>query len=235
MPNGLRKPIFIKSFLPLLIGIGIFRPGPVNALDTRSYPKAAPAPAAAQAKSADASAPLDQKGIHAAYGEGDFERVIAAIDSFTQANKTYSQGDSVFIAKHLAVIYTANPATREKGKNYMFRLLNLLPSAKIVDMFVSDEIDHIFEKVREEYVVRKRMTGQDAPSHQESNQYAVDKLAMQRKQPSGSAGPAASEATGKSAHTSYWIAGGVAALAVAGAAYYFMNTAEPSDKIYDVP
>jgi len=36
----------------------------------------------------------------------------------------------------------------------MFRLLELLPSAKLVDMFVSEEIDRIFDKVRDEFNVR---------------------------------------------------------------------------------
>ena len=98
---------------------------------------------------------LDRKSIHAAYNEGDFESVIARIEAFTSAHPTYAKDDSVFIAKHLAVVYTANPATREKGKHYMFLLLELSPSAKIVDMFVSDEIDRIFERVKEEFAVRQ--------------------------------------------------------------------------------
>ena len=40
-------------------------------------------------------------------------------------------------AKHLAVVYTANPQTREKGKYFMRRLPALLPTAKLVDMYVS--------------------------------------------------------------------------------------------------
>jgi hypothetical protein len=183
---------------------------------------------------------LDQKRIHAIYSEGDFEGVIASIDSFTQANKTFSQSDSVFIAKHLAVVYTANPATREKGKNYMFRLLALLPSAKIVDMFVSDEIDHIFEKVREEYVVRRESLGMDEPTHLESNQYAAKKMTMN---PGGDSVNGAQHAqkerqakakTGSS-HAVYWVAGGVTLVAVAGSAWYLLQPKKPVDEVYDIP
>ena len=105
---------------------------------------------------------LDKDGIHAAYNEGDFEKVIARIEGFTRAHPAFPKDDSIFIAKHLAVVYTANPATREKGKHYMFRLLELLPSAKIVDMFVSDEIDRIFERVKEEYAVRQKALAKPA-------------------------------------------------------------------------
>src|SRR4051812_39482680 len=89
---------------------------------------------------------LDQKKIHNDYNDGNFETVTNSLEGFMRRNKTFSHGDSVFIAKHLAVVYSANPATREKGKYYMNRLLELLPSAKLVDMYVSDEIDRIFEK-----------------------------------------------------------------------------------------
>jgi hypothetical protein len=178
---------------------------------------------------------LDQNGIHNIYREGDFEVVVALIDSFTNYNETYSKDDSVFIAKHLAVIYSANPSTRELGKNYMFRLLDLLPSAKIVDMFVSDEIDHIFEKVREEYVVRLRAMGKEPPSHMESNQYAANKLTMQE-----NPNPANPVAAGKpkksgTSSTGYWVAGGVTLVAVAGTAFYFLQPKKSTDKTYDLP
>ncbi|MDQ3003091.1 MAG: hypothetical protein M3Y08_17740 [Fibrobacterota bacterium] len=104
---------------------------------------------------------LDQARTHDLYNNGDFDPVVTVIESFVQRNKTYSQSDSIFIAKHLAVVYSANPATREKGKYYMFRLLELLPSAKLVDMYVSDEVDRIFDKVREEFIVRQNAFGVD--------------------------------------------------------------------------
>ena len=91
--------------------------------------------------------PLDQKRIHALYNDGDFDAVVSALEAFVRRSGGYPRADSVFVAKHLAVVYSANPATREKGKYYMYQLLELLPSAKLVDMYVSDEIDRIFEKV----------------------------------------------------------------------------------------
>ena len=178
---------------------------------------------------------LDQNGVHNIYREGDFDVVVALIDSFTTYNHTYSKDDSVFIAKHLAVIYSANPSTRELGKNYMFRLLDLLPSAKIVDMFVSDEIDHIFEKVREEYVVRQRTMGNEAPTNLESNQYAANKLTMQDNP--GETTPPAQDTKKKSSnsHTGYWVAGGITLVAVAGTAFYLLQPKKSTDKTYDLP
>lgn len=182
---------------------------------------------------------LDQKAIHLAYIEGEFESVVHAIDSFTKANRTFSRSDSVFIAKHLAVIYTANPETREKGKNYMFRLLNLLPSAKIVDMFVSDEIDHIFEKVREEYVVRQESLGLGAPTKLESNRYAIDKLSARdpleaAENPSPTPEPAAGQKKGISRKL-YWVAGGAALVAIGGTMLYLLQPEKSADRVYDLP
>jgi len=99
---------------------------------------------------------LDQGKIHSLYNEGQFEKVVAEINAFTGKNRTYSREDSIFIAKHFSVIYSANPSTREKGMYYMHQLLAKTPSADLVDMFVSSEIDRLFEKVQKEFQARHR-------------------------------------------------------------------------------
>ncbi len=158
---------------------------------------------------------LDVKGIHSTYTEGDFETVIASIDAFTRTHPTYSKDDSIFIAKHLAVVYTANPRTREIGKNYMFRLLELLPSAKIIDMFVSDEIDRIFERVREEYVIRLTDLGKPVP--------ALDAPETKAEVPGpstpGTGNPPAPATRGSAYRTLYWTAGGAALVGIGVFAY----------------
>lgn len=160
---------------------------------------------------------LDETKIRNSYEEGDFESTLSLIDYFTRTHSVYSKADSIVIAKYLAIIYAANPATREKGKSYMFRLLELMPSASIVDMFVSDEIDRIFQKTREEYVVRQKLLGKPAPSQVESNQFALDQLTM------------AQEPKRHRKLTVYWIAGGTAVVAATGALMYLL-LAEPNAK-----
>ena len=177
---------------------------------------------------------LDQKKIHTLYFDGDFDKVIATIDTFTRANKTYSKSDSIFIAKHFSVIYSANPATLEKGKNYMFRLLSLVPSAKIVDMFVSVEIDHIFERVKEEYEIKQSASGEEPPTHLESSKYAVNKMTMnENAQPKPIANTVKDKP--KSSNTIYWVAGGVTVIAIAGTAAYFLQAKPAEDKVYGLP
>ncbi len=105
------------------------------------------------------SSELQKDQIHQDYNDGNFEKVVQDIKAFQKENKSYKREDSIFIAKHLSVVYTANPESRELGKYYMHQLLQLMPKAELVDMFVSDEIDRIFQKVRKEFVVRQGSFG----------------------------------------------------------------------------
>lgn len=205
----------------------------------------AASPAAAKSAPAATAVPLNQKDIHAAYNEGDFDKVTALIDVFTKANKTYTRADSIFIAKHLAVVYSANPQTREKGRYFMYRLLEMMPSAELVDMFVSDEIDRIFDKVRKEFLARQKGFGVD------SAQISLPEKASTGS--SASAGNAAKPGPGATGPSSeylaasskekqpvwkrngFWIAGGVG-LVVAGTAAYFIYTQdEPTGKTIVIP
>lgn len=161
-----------------------------------------------------ASAVLDQKRIHSEYNEGNFDGVISVLEKFMERNKTYSLDDSVFIAKHLAVVYSANPETREKGKYYMYRLLALLPSAKLIDMYVSDEIERIFDKVREEYLARQQSFGLDS---------------------SQASAPARPARAPRSSKPFYLAAGGTALVAVGVTSYFmFADSPRKTEKTYDV-
>jgi hypothetical protein len=166
---------------------------------------------------------LNQKDIHAAYNEGDFDKVVVLIDAFNQANKSYSRADSIFLSKHLAVVYSANPQTREKGKYFMYRLLEMMPSAELVDMFVSDEIDRIFDKVRKEFVSRQKGFGVDSSQISSPQNASTGSAATAKAQP----------ASGNVARTprpepdpfwkrnAFWIASG-AGVAIAGVAAIFI-------------
>lgn len=175
---------------------------------------------------------LDRDRIHADYNNGEFDQVEKELEGFRSRNNSYSHDDSVFIAKHLAVVYAANPQTREKGRYYMFRLLELLPSAKIVDMFVSEEIDRIFDKVKEEFLAKQHALGKTPtktayqtpetiqPTKTPENQKPVGKTRVKEEKSSGAG---------------YWMAGGVGLVAVGAAAYFMLSQEKaPEDKIYVV-
>jgi hypothetical protein len=198
-----------------------------------------PAPASAAGKS---RVVLNQKEIHAAYNEGDFDKVTASIDGFNKSNKAYSRADSIFIAKHLAVVYSANPQTREKGKYFMYRLLEMMPSAELVDMFVSDEIDRIFEKVRREFLARQKSFGVDSsqismPEKPSKAPASASKPAVAQPGPSSEFLAATREEKRPYwKRNGFWIAGGVG-LVVAGTAavYIYSQQEEPSGKTIVIP
>jgi hypothetical protein len=97
---------------------------------------------------------LDQGRIHAYYHDGEFDKVIHSLEAFSKSGKTCSSADSVFLEKHLAVVYAANPGTRELGRYHMFRMLDLAPGSDLLDMFVGEEVDGVFDKVRKEHALR---------------------------------------------------------------------------------
>lgn len=175
---------------------------------------------------------LDRDKIHSDYNNGEFDQVEKELEGFRGRNKSYSHDDSVFIAKHLAVVYAANPQTREKGRYFMFRLLELLPSAKIVDMFVSEEIDRIFDKVKEEFLAKQHALGKSpAKSAYQAPETIPTPKTPEKQKHAGESTAGKKESSG----AGYWMAGGVG-LAAVGAAVYFMLPQEkaPEDKIYVV-
>ena len=228
----------MPSFLPNLI-----RSAAVLCLAASAF-AAQPAPAGPSAPAAGST--LDQKSIHAAYNEGDFEKVTALIEGFAKANKTYARADSIFIAKHLAVVYSANPQTREKGKYYMYRLLEMMPSAELVDMFVSDEIDRIFEKVRKEFLARQQGFGVDSSQISMPDKPATGSAASAEKSAAAQAKPGPSReylAASRPEKDSFWkrngmwVAGGVG-LAVAGTVAYLVYASDdpaPETRTITIP
>lgn len=182
---------------------------------------------------------LSQKEIHAAYNEGDFDKVLTLIEDFNHANKACSRADSIFISKHLAVVYSANSQTREKGKYFMYRLLEMMPSAELVDMFVSDEIDRIFDKVRKEFVSKQRGFGVDSsqitsPQKASTGSAAASTQAAAAQSQSGS-GVRSSRPEPDSfwKRNAFWIAGGtgVAIAGVAAVLIYYSDSPPPTKTI----
>lgn len=106
-----------------------------------------------------APAGLDQKAIHEEYVNGNFETVIARITAFLKENPVHSRDDSVFIARHLAVVHAADPKTVEAGKYWMTRLILLSPDADLFGMYASEEIERLFARVKAETRMRAGGTG----------------------------------------------------------------------------
>lgn len=84
------------------------------------------------------------------YMEGEFAKAIGILQKHLSANAKLDRQDSIFIYKHLGVMYSAEYETREKGKWAFHKLLLVDTAAKITDMYASDMIYAIFRTVSEE-------------------------------------------------------------------------------------
>ena len=179
------------------------------------------------------AASIDQEAIHHAYTEGDFDAVLKLTGPFTNGNGSFSRSDSVFVFKHLAVVYTANPKTREKGKYYMYRMLEMLPSAELVDMFVSDEVDRIFDKVRKEFKMRQKNFGVDTALISLPEKAPAAGLSAAAATPAPGTGPADAKPKRKGVDPMwYWVAGGAVAAGAGLAAVLLMQPDEAEGKTY---
>jgi hypothetical protein len=98
---------------------------------------------------------LDTTGIHKSYLEGDFDHAIDMLETALKYDGVKTHEDSVFAYKHLGVMYTAKYETREVGKKYMYQLLMIEPTARIMDMYASDMIYMIFKNIQEEVEISR--------------------------------------------------------------------------------
>jgi hypothetical protein len=167
---------------------------------------------------------LDRISVQRDYRDGNFEEVTRFITTFQQRNPKCQPDDSLFIAKHLAVIYASSPATREKGKYWMYQMLTLSPSANLLDMFVSEDIDHLYDKIRLEFEASHPNAAslrneKDASLSSTHASPQVDRKNQVLPRPISQGSQIEKE---KSNSAIWWWAGGIAALASVGTVTYIM-------------
>lgn len=102
---------------------------------------------------------IDQKAVHDEYMNGNFEAVLLRIEAFRKQNPDHSREDSLFIARHLAVVLAADPLSVEAGKYWMQRLLFLSPKADLSEMYASEAIERMFGDLKKEENTRTGRTG----------------------------------------------------------------------------
>jgi hypothetical protein len=162
---------------------------------------------------------VDSARVHKLYLDGDFDEAIPLLENNLKETRQYRHDDSVFIFKHLGVMYAAQYETREKGKYYMHRLLMVEPAANILDMYASDMIYMIFKNIQDEFEQnRRKMSNNDNNAHPIGTE--KDPKVSER------------QGNGKA-----WVwAGTAVAVAAAGVGAYFLLTEEPksSTRVHEV-
>lgn len=190
--------------------------------------------------------PLDQKKIHEAYKNSDFDVVSNELETYSRLynGRKWLRDDSVFLYKHLAVINSASHETLEKGKYYMVAMLRIMPSAEILDMYVSEEIDRIFRRTRQEFLANMHKFGLDttglliptSPPSSNKKEYSDQVSQTEVGQLPKDKKTSIQEAKSGSSW-GWWTAGGLAVAAVGTVTYYALHGDGQSEKInvIDVP
>ncbi len=162
----------------------------------------------AASQAASPQSRVDTTAIHELYLEGDFDRAIDLLEIALKYDQLKSHEDSVFAFKHLGVMHTANYETREIGKSFMYQLLMIEPTARIMDMYASDMIYMIFKNIQEEVEITRLRPGKDKPKPipESSN---------------------ASDPPRKKALWPYWTAGAVAAGIGVGVTAFLLMDQDP--------
>ena len=169
---------------------------------------------------------VDSAKVHRLYMEGEFDTAIAILETNLKETRQFRHEDSVFIFKHLGVMYAAQYDSREKGKYYMHRLLSIEPTAKILDMYASDMIYMIYRTIQDEFEQSRMFAELQRQGHAKTD--TVSPLPeSQAKRDSDRANRQAAAAP-RSSGGKKWLWGGAAVAAVAaGVGAYFLINDEP--------
>lgn len=165
----------------------------------------------------NADGSLNRDKIQEMYFEGEFSKVTQSLETFRKMNPSPATEEKIFIYKYLSVVYAANPETREKGESYMYQLLKIIPTASLIDMYISDTIQAIFNKVRMDFEARMKFQAKQESPQPETGVQALTINEPDSPKPS----PQPTQDTGskkkKSKSWVYWTMGGaVLAGTVAG-------------------
>ncbi len=102
---------------------------------------------------------LDKTTLSKAYFEGEFWSVITALEEYRKNGlATATRDDSVYTYKYLSVVYAADPSTRQKAESFMYLLLRMMPTIDLLDLYISDNIESIFQKVRSDFARMQKLS-----------------------------------------------------------------------------
>jgi hypothetical protein len=166
---------------------------------------------------------LDTATVRRLYLDGEFDPAIALLEETLKTKAGFTHDDSVFIFKHLGVMYAAKYETREKGKHYMHRLLEAEPTARIMDMYASDMIYMIFKNIQDEFEASRRRF--------ERAETQLGAAGRPEPKPAPAAAKPQPARDGKRQGSSAMLWMGAAAVATAGAvAWFYYSDDEPGTR-----
>lgn len=226
--------IRVKSFkiLPtvaVLFAILSIMAGGAFAAPAKNTAKAKPATRTAVAKPettfteiwAGRKPPFDSGKVRRYYLDGDFEEAIEILETAIKEKRPMNHADSVFYCKHLGVMYAAKYETREKGKYYMHQLLQVEPTARILDMYASDMIYMIFKSIQDEFDVTRMRLGR-AEKNWKGSQDSMPVAKTPEPKPAPKEGKS---------NTLFWVGATTAVVGTGVAAYFIFGDSPETRKV----
>jgi hypothetical protein len=165
---------------------------------------------------------LDTATVRKLYLDGEFEGAIEVLEAGLKEKRPFDHKDSVFIFKHLGVMYAAKYETREKGKYYMHELLMTEPTARIMDMYASDMIYMIFKNIQDEFEAnRVKLNHAESLVHGNTQTGPATENVPEEPEP-------------KRSHRAYYWVGATSVVVVAGVAAFFLLSQKPTTTDHSV-
>lgn len=94
--------------------------------------------------------------LRQAYTEGEFEPVRQTLETFLKKNEQGATRDEkVFSHIYLGVIYASDSASSVRAEHHFNALLDLAPNIELVDMFIPPKIQHMFDRVKHDFIRAK--------------------------------------------------------------------------------
>lgn len=181
-----------------------------------------------------APAKLDTAAVHAIYTDGDFDEVISNLEPYLTQKLPMSRAESLFVFKHLGVIFSKDAASREKGKYCFRKLFDLNPEAQILDMYATDDIYAVFRTVRDEWALShpeytSSQTASSTNGSSTNNASIASNPAPMGSRPAGRDDRQSAGNPGQKDEWKMWSIAGGAALVTAGVATWFLIS-QPDEK-----
>ncbi len=175
---------------------------------------------------------LDMTSLQVDFREGELDVVKNLLESFLKnQGSTATRDEKIFAFKYLGVIYAANANGKEKAESYFNQLLPLAPNIELADMYVSKNIQALFDDVKREYLhTQDYATNFDAFGNPKAN--AKTGVVVKTDKPKTES-TSLQSGSGKS-HTWMWWVGGIT-LAAAGTGAIILATesgSTPSGKAF---
>ncbi len=171
---------------------------------------------------------LDTPAVSKLYMDGELEELRQALEEFREAYPKAEFEDRVTTYKYLSIIYAANPDTKAKAEAYMYKLLDMVPTIQLIDLYISDNIQAVFNRVRERFEAEKNYeTNYDKFGRPKQQTHPNDPIEAKGDSPDTKKKNETSVKGSK--HWIYWTAGlGIVAATVIGYVLWSNGSDEPT-------